>query len=123
MKQQIVNWSIAIGTFTVVIGFIAVLGFAVVGSIVDKRAAHAPTIDGDKVTEQVREVWYRTELRHAGCPKDGYWRIDTEKQARRVEVYDKGGYMYPHKCSGCGTECEIFNVRYPLIKREWEAVK
>lgn len=93
----------------------------VIGCLQEK--VQTPTIDGDKVTEQVREVWYRTELRHAGCPKDGYWRIDTEKQARRVEVYDKGGYMYPHKCSGCGTECEIFNVRYPLIKREWEAVK
>ena len=82
-----------------------------------------PTSDGDKITEQVREVWYRTELRHAGCPKDGYWRIDSSKQSTKVEVYAENGYMYPHKCSGCDLESEIFNVRYPQIKREWEVVK
>lgn len=78
-------------------------------------------IEGDEVTEEVRQVFFRTEKLHDGCLKGGFLRVCG--QPERIEAYGINKAVWPHRCSGCGQTNMIYDARWPQIKAEWRAVK
>lgn len=75
------------------------------------------------VTEQVERKIWRTEMRHEGCPNNGFWRWIAQGKAERIDAYGIDKFMWPHKCSGCGETNSFYDVRYPKFSNEWVRVK
>lgn len=75
--------------------------------------------DDGKITEEVEQVFFRTEKQHSGCPSNGFLRVCG--QPRQIEAYGISKAVWPHKCSGCGMTNEIYDARWPQIKVEWRA--
>lgn len=75
----------------------------------------------DKVTEEVEAVTYRTRLRHAGCPSNGF--LNAYGRPERITAYGIDKNVWPHKCDGCGYTNTIYDASWPQFRREWRAVK
>ena len=76
---------------------------------------------GNTVTEEVEAVWFRTRLRHAGCPSNGF--LNAYGQPTRITAYGIDKCVWPHRCDGCGFTNTIYDAQWPKFRREWRAVK
>ena len=77
--------------------------------------------DGNTVTEEVEAVTYRTRLRHADCPSNGF--LNAYGTPERITAYGINKYVWPHKCDGCGFTNTIYDAQWPKFRREWRVVK
>lgn len=73
------------------------------------------------VTEEVEAVTYRTRLRHAGCPSNGF--LNAYGRPERITAYGIDKNVWPHKCDGCGYTNTIYDAQWPQFRREWRAVR
>lgn len=76
---------------------------------------------GNTVTEEVEAVMYRTRLRHAGCPSNGF--LNAYGRPERITAYGIDKCVWPHKCDGCGYTNTIYDAQWPQFRREWRAVR
>ncbi len=76
---------------------------------------------GNTVTEEVEAVMYRTRLRHADCPSNGF--LNAYGQPERITAYGIDKCVWPHKCDGCGFTNTVYDAQWPKFRREWRVVR
>ena len=77
--------------------------------------------NGVFITEQVERKTWRIEMRHEGCPNNGFWRAYGNPE--RIDAYGIDKFMWTHKCSGCCKTNSFYDMRYPQFSNEWVRVK
>jgi hypothetical protein len=101
--------------------FLGVFAACLFFSSPDVNPIRKQNADGT-VTERVKQVIWRTEKPHDGCPSNGFLRA-VPGQPERITAYGIDKFIWTHVCSGCGETNRIYDACWPKFRTEWEVSK